>query len=195
MYDEVESVYFKIENILKGTEELTDKFDIETVVLAMKEMNHKIDFFRELKKRRSQAIDEQVALLENNMGILQNAIVKCLNLNKEKTLDFPGVGKVQVRNTKGTWQINDSDALKAYIEASQRNGSDYIDYSWKFNKKEVNKLLNKLEENNNIPEYVSKEADRQSLSVSFAKDEPADVAAVNPASTAKVSQDFDKLVI
>lgn len=195
MYDEVESVYFKIENILKGTEELTDKFDIETVVLAMKDMNQKIEFLKELKKRRAQVIDEQVTLLENNMQILQNAIVNCLNLNKEKTLDFPGVGKVQVRNTKGTWQINDSDALKAYIEASQRNGSDYIDYSWKFNKKEVNKLLNKLEENNNIPDYVSKEADRQSLSVSFAKDEPADVVAVSPASTSKVTHDFDKLVI
>jgi len=195
MYDEVESVYFKIENILKGTAELTDKFDIETVVLAMKDMNQKIEFFKELKKRRAQVIDEQVTLLENNMQILQNAIVNCLNLNKEKTLDFPGVGKVQVRNTKGTWQINDSDALKAYIEASQRNGSDYIDYSWKFNKKEVNKLLNKLEENNNIPDYVSKEADRQSLSVSFAKDEPADVVAASPASTSKVTHDFDKLVI
>ena len=195
MYDEIESAFFKIDNILKGTAELTDKFDIETVILALKDMNQKIDFLKELKKRRTQAIDEQISLLEGNVEILQNAIVNCLNSNKEKTLDFPGVGKVQVRNTKGTWQINDAAALKEYIEKSQRSSVDFIDYTWKFNKKEVNKLLNKLEENNNVPAYVTKEPDRQSLSLSFSKEEPVSVPPTNSVPVTTQTQDFDKLVI
>jgi hypothetical protein len=53
MHDEVEASFFKIDNLLKGKEELNDKFDIEVVLTALQEMHKKIDFLKELKKRQS----------------------------------------------------------------------------------------------------------------------------------------------
>jgi hypothetical protein len=195
MYDEAEATFFKIDNLLKGTEELTDKFDIETVLLAIQDMNKKIEFLKELKKRRTQSIDEQVASITTNIEILENSIANCMNLHKEKTLDFPGIGKVQVRKAKGSWQISDENALYSYLTLNNMDVG-IIENVSKINKKELNKLLNKLEENNNIPKCVFKEADSQSLSVSFVKEESSTKTAAktvnNPISS---SHDFDQIVI
>jgi hypothetical protein len=57
--------------------------------------------------------------------------------NKAKTLEFPGIGKVQVRKTKGTWQISDPDNLKNYIENSKDFSGSYIENTWKFNKRNL----------------------------------------------------------
>lgn len=52
--------YLKVEGIINGTEQLQDKYEIENVLLVLQNMTKKIEFLKELKKRRVAAIDEQI---------------------------------------------------------------------------------------------------------------------------------------
>ena len=91
MYNEEEigMSFVKLNDILNGNQSLTDKYDIEPVLSAMSQMEKKVQFLKELKKRRASLIDEQIAAEEANIEKLCDAIKGCMALNKAKTLDFP----------------------------------------------------------------------------------------------------------
>lgn len=177
--EEVGSSFLKINNILNGTEALTDKYDIEGVLLFMQQSSRKVDFLKELKKRRVASIEEQIAIEEANLEKLEESIKTCLALNKAKSLDFPGVGKVSVRNTKGTWTIVDENGLRSHLE-SLGKFDEVVEESWRFKKKDLNKLLDELQQNNNTSSFVSKEDDKTSLSISFPKEEVVQSAPLPP---------------
>lgn len=172
--------YLKVEGIINGTEQLQDKYEIENVLLVLQNMSKKIEFLKELKKRRVAAIDEQIQKEESDAEKLEEAIKTCMQRNKDKTLDFPGVGKVQVRSSKGTWTIVDDEGLRDHLQALGKF-DEVSETSWKFKKKDLNKLLDQLLENNNTSPFVQKEQDKISLSVSFPKE---DVPAVSVAPAA-----------
>lgn len=164
--------YLKVEGIINGTEQLQDKYEIENVLLVLQNMTKKIEFLKELKKRRVAAIDEQIQKEESDAEKLEEAIKTCMQRNKDKTLDFPGVGKVQVRSSKGTWTIVDDEGLRDHLQALGKF-DEVSETSWKFKKKDLNKLLDQLQENNNTSPFVQREQDKTSLSVSFPKEETA----------------------
>jgi hypothetical protein len=167
MFDqEVDISYVKINDIINGSYLLEDKFEIEGVLSAMRNIENKIAFLKELKKRRAAAIDVQIESQSETLDKLKEAVKGCMQKNKEKTLDFPGVGKVQVRETKGTWSILDKDALRKDLEKIDKFAS-VSEESWDFNKKDLNKLLDELRKNNNVPASVKQEDSRISLSVSY----------------------------
>jgi len=171
--------YLKVEGIINGTEQLQDKYEIENVLLVLQNMAKKIEFLKELKKRRVAAIDEQIQKEESDAEKLEEAVKTCMQRNKDKTLDFPGVGKVQVRSSKGTWTIVDDEGLRDHLQALGKF-DEVSETSWKFKKKDLNKLLDQLQENNNTSPFVQREQDRTSLSVSFPKEE----AVVTPSAPA-----------
>lgn len=172
---EVGMSFMKLSNILNGTEVLSDKYEIEGVLLSMQQMSRKVEFLKELKKRRVSAIDEQIAAEEANLGILEEAIKKCMDDNKAKSLDFPGVGKVSVRSIKGTWKIVDENALRSHLE-SLGKFKEVSEETWSFKKKDLNSLLDKLQDNNNTSSFVTRDKDKVSLSVSYPKEIPVTVA-------------------
>lgn len=191
--DEVSGIsYLKVQAIIDGTETLQDKYEIENVLVVLQSMTNKIEFLKELKRRRVSAIDEQIHKEEANAEKLEEAIKNCMSLNKDKTLDFPGVGKVQVRNSKGTWTIVDEDGLRDHLK-SLGKFEEVSETSWKFKKKDLNKLLDELKENNNTSSFAQKEKDKTSLSISFPKEEVVNTSPVTnalPVTNAKLSQNI-----
>ena len=181
MYDEEEvgMSFLKLNDILSGNQSLTDKYDIEPVLSAMSQMEKKVEFLKELKKRRASLIDEQIAAEEANIEKLCDAIKNCMALNKAKTLDFPGVGKVSIRKTKGTWTVVDENGLRSHLE-SLNKFDDVSEETWRFKKKELNKVLDELEANNNASDHVKRESEKESLSISYAKDNSSDVPVAAP---------------
>jgi hypothetical protein len=175
--------YLKVEAIINGTEQLQDKYEIENVLLVLQNMTKKIEFLKELKKRRVVAIDEQIQKEESDAEKLEEAIKACMQRNKDKTLDFPGVGKVQVRSSKGAWTIVDDEGLRNHLQTLGKF-DEVSETSWKFKKKDLNKLLDQLQENNNTSPFVQREQDKTSLSVSFPKEEVVVVAPSAPSAPA-----------
>lgn len=195
--EEVGMSFLKLNGLLNGTEVLTDKYEIEQVLIAMQQMERKVEFLKELKRRRVALIDEQISAEQSNIGKLEESVKSCMALNKSKSLDFPGVGKAALRNTKGTWTINDEEGLKAHLE-SLGKFDEVAEESWRFKKKDLNKLLDELQANNNASSFVTKEPDRVSLSVSYPKEEVAPVSnpvTAAPSAPSPASADYDKLEI
>ena len=182
--------FLKLNDILNGVVELDDKYDIEGVLLSMQQMTRKVEFLKELKKRRVSVIEQQISAEEANIEKLEAAIKSCMSKNKTKSLDFPGVGKVSVRNVKGTWTILDEENLRKHLE-SLGKFKEVSEESWKFKKKDLNKLLDELKDNNNASSFVLKEDDKTSLSVSYPKEEVEEVVqtSARPASAVKISSD------
>lgn len=193
MFDEAEKSYLKIEDILKGIRQLEDKFEIEDVLIAMQSYAKKQEFLKELKRKRIEAIDQQLDEIDRNISILQNAITQCMNESNEKTLDFPGIAKISVRKTKGTWNILNQDALFDFLKAHKMEHG-LIESTWKFKKKELNKLLDELQTNNNVPDSVMREENKQSLSVSYDKQEKNTQQPVIK-NVIQSNDDFDKIGI
>ena len=181
--------YLKVEGIINGTEQLQDKYEIENVLLVLQNMAKKIEFLKELKKRRVAAIDEQIQKEESDAEKLEDAIKTCMQRNKDKTLDFPGVGKVQVRSSKGTWTIVDDEGLRDHLQALGKF-DEVSETSWKFKKKDLNKLLDQLQENNNTSPFVQREQDKTSLSVSFPKEETIVTPSVPAAPAVRAPQNI-----
>jgi hypothetical protein len=180
MYDEedVGMHFLKLNAILDGTESLTDKYEIEPVLSAMHQMERKVEFLKELKRRRVSVIDEQIATEQANIDKLYTAIKACMKLNKDKSYDFPGVGKVSLRKTKGTWTIVDEEALRKHLEGLKKF-EEVSEETWRFKKKELNKVLDELEKNNNVSAAAKREDEKESLSVTYPK-ESVDVVAPTP---------------
>jgi hypothetical protein len=195
MYDETESGLdtSRLWNLINGTEELKDKYEIENVLSAIKEMNRKVDFLKELKKRRAALADAQITSEEDKVEKLKDAIRKCMAKSKDKSLDFPGVGKVSLRNSKGTWTITDEEGLKSHLESLGKFG-EVSEQNWKFKKKDLNSLLDELERNNNTSGFVAKSPDDVSVSISFPKPEIT-IASIPSLSNATAADAFDKLDI
>lgn len=195
--EEVGMSFLKLNGLLNGTEVLTDKYEIEQVLSAMQQMERKVEFLKELKRRRVALIDEQISAEQSNIDKLEESVKSCMALNKSKSLDFPGVGKVALRNTKGTWTVNDEEGLKTHLE-SLGKFDEVAEESWRFKKKDLNKLLDELQANNNASTFVTKEPDRVSLSVSYPKEEVAPVAnpvPATPSAPSPASADYDKIEI
>jgi len=197
--EEVGMSFLKLNGLLNGTEVLSDKYEIEQVLSAMQQMERKVEFLKELKRRRVALIDEQIAAEQSNIEKLEESVKNCMATNKAKSLDFPGVGKVALRNTKGTWTINDENGLKTHLEALGKF-DEVVEESWRFKKKDLNKLLDELQANNNTSTFVTKEPDRVSLSVSYPKEEvvPAVTNTAPPSPLVSVSPPagtYDKLEI
>jgi len=186
--EEVGISFLKLNGLLNGTEVLSDKYEIEHVIAAMQQMERKVEFLKELKRRRVALIDEQIAAEQSNLDKLEESIKHCMAVNKSKSLDFPGIGKVALRNTRGTWTVNDENGLKSHLESLGKS-DEVIEESWRFKKKDLNKLLDELQANNNTSAFVTKEPDRVSLSVSYPKEEAvsAPTAAASTPSTSVVA--------
>ena len=191
--EEVGMSFNKLNGILNGTEELSDKYEIEGVLTALQQKAKKIEFLKELKKRRNAIIDEQITSEETTIEVLENAIKSCMAKTKDKSLDFPGVGKVGVRSVKGTWTILDEVSLRDHLRTLGKD-SEVVEESWKFKKKDLNKVLDELERNNNTSKFVVKEPDKVSLTTSFPKEDNVPKDVVKDVSRAVV-QNNDNIVI
>lgn len=198
MQEEIDNPHLWIDAILKGEASIDSKYAIEDVLLVMQSYNKKIEFYKELKRKRVAAIDEQIVALEDKLEVLQDAVTNCMLANKEKNLDFPGIGKVTVRKSKASWQISDDDKLYKFLEEMDLLDG-LVENSWKFKKKELNKILDQLSENNNIPNSVHKDEDKSAISITYhkeTKNDEHDSSRVNiRASTNFNNTDYDKLII
>lgn len=155
-----------MDDVIAGNADIVEKEHIEDALMVIKSAQHKVDFLRRLKQHRVQAIDSQVKAQEARIEALKTAITKCMNIHKEKTLDFPELAKVSIRKVKGTWIIDNEQDLVNHLKKLNKFeevGEEVI----KFNKTKLNKTLTELETFNNTSKAVHREEDKNSLTVSF----------------------------
>ena len=172
---------------------LDDMYDIEDVASVIKECTHKIDIQKGYKKKKNQAINDEIAVLQNKIDYYKKVIVSTLEKNDEKSLHFPGACKLNLRKARAKWIIDDEESLINYLieEKEIENCATKVD-GWKPVKKDVDKVLNDWEKSENLPESVHKELGETGITISFVDNEDKEEEEVDMTVPIK-DDDYDEL--
>ena len=150
---------------------LDSEFDIEELIMSLNGLQDKIQWLKKLKDSRVQAINSEIEVLENRQTRLRDIISGTLESVDKKSLSFPGVGKVSIKKTKGTWNINDEDQILAHLreKLSQDEVDEIVVTKETIVKKNLNKVLDLWEKLDSLPDAVSRSEEKTSLSVTIDK--------------------------
>jgi phage host-nuclease inhibitor protein Gam len=188
----------KVYEIFKSGEvkSLEDLFLIEDVVLNIKNMEKKIDFYKAYKEKKIDDIKKEIGALENKINFLRETILKTLQDKKEKNISFPGTCKVTIRNQPPIWDIVDEEK---FIEVLKKENeyNNIVEEMMEYNirKKEANKLLNDWEKSGKVAQGVSKKNRGPSISITYLEGEDLESNIQNDHIVSKkdVENNYDKL--
>lgn len=166
---------------------LDDIYAIEDIALTIKDMQKKIDFYEDYKKKRKSDIENEILVLNNKINFFKDIISVTLKKNKEKSLKFPGSCAVQTRNQNPSWKIDDEEEFIKIVRRAEENG-EKVDgiikttTTYGVNKKEAYKLLEDWEKSGKLEEYldiinqeiVHKEAQKSIVVLKFEENEEKD---------------------
>ena len=150
---------------------LEEECDIEELILSISGIDKTLEWYKELKKKRIEKITAEMDKLSKRKDRLKDVIAATLTENGTKSLNFPGIGKVSVRNVKGKWNIEDEESLAAYLqkELEGEELNKIVVTKTVIVKAPLKKVLDLWEKNGSLPSTVEREDDKQSLSVTVDK--------------------------
>lgn len=153
---------------------MSDLNNIEAALVMMRQANEKIEALRSLKRAREEAINAEMDKLRNRLDFLKSVIVRTLQDHNQKTVSFPGVGKVSRRKKKGSWLVKDEEALMDVLkkEGELENCTRTV---VEVKKGELNKLLDAWQDIERVPPCVEKTPDEESVSISYEEEKDIDV--------------------
>jgi len=156
----------------KEVHPLDSEFEIEELLLSVNGLDKKIAWYKELKKQRAEKITKEINKLSVRKDRLKEIIKATLEHNDKTSLNFPGIGKVVIKKTKGTWKVNDEESLIAFLkkELETKEFEKIVNVKPSILKTELNKILNMREKSGSLPSSVDREDDKKSLSVTIDKD-------------------------
>lgn len=161
----------KIYDIYESTEinPLQSMEEIEDLIVAIDSLDKRESFYKSLKKKRTQAIDTEIEKIEKRRERLKEVIKTTLKENKQKSLNFPGIGRVSFREVKGSWNVIDEEAVVEQLSSilDPNDFKEVVKTESKIVKKNLNKVLESLESKNVSLNGVEKEPARSSVTVSI----------------------------
>jgi len=170
-----------------------DLYDIEEIAFIIKDLTHKVDIQKEYKKKRVDAINNEINILQNKINYFKKVIAATLEKNKEKNLTLPDVCKVNLRKPVAKWIIDDEESLIGILieEKEIANCAEKVE-GWKIVKKELDKILNDWEKSENLPVSVHKEMGEIGVTISFLDKEEKEDEPIDTTVPIK-EEDFDEL--
>ena len=152
---------------------IVDKFEIDERLLSLAALDKQIDEYKELKRKRVDAIDREIDRLEAVKTAQRDAILGYMSQNDEKTLNFPGVGKVTRKAGSGKWVVTDEEKVANFLKERLPSNEwmAVVIEEPKLVKKELNKVLNRLSQVGQVCDGVQYEQPQDVISISFDKEE------------------------
>lgn len=147
---------------------LPSVFDIEDVLVYLRDVESRVDFLKELKRQRTHKIDESINKYEGQVDKFKTIILNTMRTHEpaKKTIPFPGVGKVGRRKSPAKWVIEDEQKFIEWLSEEDKKSAVKIKES--VIKKEADKVLERAKAASKpMPESVQYLEGGESLSVSF----------------------------
>lgn len=159
---------------LSAGQVLSSLYDIENVLLLVSEIDHKITYYRDLKKRRVEAIDTEIRKLTLKEEMLRSIILNTMKAvaPREKTLNFPDIGKVSRRKASDAIVIEDKDSVISYLDKAGLK-PELVRVSEDIDKRKFNVWYNDYSKSGAKVPGVNVVPGDESLSVSFEEEEEA----------------------
>lgn len=149
---------------------LDSVYEIENLLLLLKEVSSKIDFYKGLKKFRAEEIDKLIEGLEFKDERIRSVILNTMKLHEpqKKTVNFPSVGKVTKRAAQDDWEINnEEDMIKFFTEHGIKG--QVVKVEEKLIVKEAKKMLSSFEEQKIRVPGTTRIETKENVNVSFEK--------------------------
>jgi hypothetical protein len=150
---------------------LPSEYDIEEVILSVSGIDKKVEWLKNLRDSRVERISQDINILEARKERLRQIVITTLDHFKKKSLSFPGIGKVSVRESQGKWAVLDEEAL--VNELSKIIDKETLDSvtvtKTAIAKTVLSKVLDALEPSGNLPKSAKREDSRQVLSLTIDK--------------------------
>jgi phage host-nuclease inhibitor protein Gam len=141
-----------------------------TPIILIKSLQDRQTWLKELKRQRAKSIDDELqsieAFEERVRKVIQNTMEA--HVPEKKSLDFPGIGKVQKRATKPNWEVQDEDAVIGFLEENGKKEALKTETS--LVKKELNRICDEYYKANMEVPGVARKPAGESLSVSVSKE-------------------------
>lgn len=127
------------------SDRIAEDVDVEKIVAAIRKCSREVDFLKKLKASRVKPIDEKIATLTSNQDKLKQFAISLMGIHfpNQNTVDFPGVGKLTKRKTKGKWEVTDEEAFLKYMK-EQGKYDDVVTIKESVNKRELPKVLSEI---------------------------------------------------
>jgi len=156
---------------------LENESEIEDLIVTIHGLNNRLDFLKKLKENRIEKINEDIEKYSVRKKRLQDVIIATLENINEKSLSFPGIGKVTVKHPKGKWEINNEEELIGLLkkELSKCDFDAVVPSKLFIAKKELNKILDVWEKSGKLPISVEREKKGSSLTVTIEKNISSDI--------------------
>lgn len=143
-------------------------YDIEDGLTGLTVLEKRLDWLKRLKESRVKTITEEIKVYEAKIDWTRDLILKTMQKHApdDKTVSFPGVGKVTRRHVKGSWNIDDETIFLAYLEKEGLK-EQVIETKEVLDKKKAKELLTSMARTGTDVPGVSKKDDADSLSISI----------------------------
>ena len=155
-------------------EPLDDLRLIEDATMTIKEVDKKIAFYKDYKKKKNEDISKAINSLEDKVAFYKSIILVTLESKNEKNVSFPGSCKITKRKSPDKWVIKDEEAFRDSLKGTPEEKKvvqEMMQYI--IDKKEANKVLKAWEKSgklNDISDSIDKEEGKVGISISFLED-------------------------
>lgn len=155
---------------LSSDQTLTSLYEIEDILLLVGEVNRKIDYYKEMKKHRMLSIDEKISSLNGKVDCLRQIILNTMKkvAPKDKTLDFPDIGKVTRRQSRETLVVADQDLVLDFLD-KKGTKEDVVKTVESVDKRKLNSLVQQYTKAGETVPGISTATGTESLSITFEK--------------------------
>lgn len=149
---------------------LNSVYEIENILMLVSESEKTVEHYKNLKKSRIQSIDNRIAEYTDKIDSFRQLILNTLNIFGEKSLDFPGIGRVSKRKpTAGKWEVIDDAKVMEFVK--NHKIEHVIETKEVIIKKELNKVLDEYKKQNITVPGTHLEEGQESISITFEKEE------------------------
>ncbi len=97
---------------------LDSVYEVENVLLMLKGIKEKVEYFKGLKKYRTKSIDDKIGDLTDRSSRLRGVVLHTMKQlePKKNTITFPSIGSVTRKKAKSAWNIDDEESLVAFLD-------------------------------------------------------------------------------
>ena len=175
---------------------LTSMYEIEDVLVLIDQVNHKIDYYKEMKKYRTAACDDKISGLNNKAEALRSIVLNTMQkiAPKDKTLDFPDIGKVTRRKPKESIVIDNESLVLDFLEQKGLKG-EIVKTVESVDRRKLKTIVQQCDQTGEKVPGISKVTGKESISITFEKPKEHDAEIVEEFATEEINLDLlDSLV-
>lgn len=154
---------------IKSDTYLSNVYEIEDILLVIHNLHNKIQHLKGLKDHRMKTLSEKITDYEKRVDQLRELVLNTVKHHAPDTkkFEFPEVGNVIRRVSKGSWDIEDDEAVIEFMTQKGMANEILAPVKPKLDRKKAKEVISGFQDQGiKVPGSIYKDAS-ESISISF----------------------------